>query len=78
MTGEISLQGRVLPVGGVREKVLAAYRAGIHHVILPKDNESDLSEVPPEVRGKMKFHLVSEVSEVFKIALIKKPKARRQ
>jgi ATP-dependent Lon protease len=77
MTGEISLQGRVLAVGGVREKVLAAYRAGIKHIILPKSNESELAEVPTEVRGKMKFHLVSEVSEVFKLALLKKRKAHR-
>ena len=77
MTGEISLQGHVLPVGGIREKVLAAYRAGIKHVIMPKGNESDLIEVPPEVRSKMRFHLVSEAVEVFKLALKKKPKAKR-
>jgi len=74
MTGEISLQGRVLPVGGIREKILAAYRAGIKHVILPKSNESDLMDVPGEVRGKLKFHLVGDVGEVFKLALAKKPK----
>lgn len=77
MTGEISLRGQVLPVGGIREKVLAAYRAGIKHVILPKGNESDLADVPREVRGKMRFHLVGEVAEVFKIALQKARKPIR-
>jgi len=79
MTGEISLRGWVYPVGGIREKVLAAYRAGITHVILPKGNESDLTDVPPDVLSKMHPHLVTEVSEVFEIALLKKrrTKARR-
>ena len=72
MTGEISLQGRVLAVGAVREKLLAAYREGIRHVILPKGNESDLSEVPAEVRAATQIHLVGEVAEVFKLALRKK------
>jgi len=71
MTGEISLRGRVLPVGGVREKVLAAYRAGIRHIILPRGNESDLVEVPREVRSKMRVHLVGEALEVFALALVK-------
>jgi ATP-dependent Lon protease len=71
MTGEISLRGWVYPVGGVREKVLAAYRAGITHVILPKGNESDLEEVPPDVLSKMRVHFVVEVSEVFQLALVK-------
>lgn len=76
MTGEISLRGWVYPVGGVREKVLAAFRAGITHVILPKGNESDLAEVPGDVMSKMHVHLVTEVSEVFRIALVKKRKPR--
>lgn len=71
MTGEISLRGRVLPVGGIREKFLAAYRAGIRHVILPTGNESDLVEVPKEVRGKLRVHLVSEAMDVFSLALVK-------
>ncbi len=75
MTGEISLRGWILPVGGIREKVLAAFRAGIMHVLLPKGNESDLAEVPRDVLGKMHPHLVEEVSEVIKVALEKKPKA---
>jgi ATP-dependent Lon protease len=80
MTGEISLRGWLYPVGGVREKVLAAFRAGITHVILPKGNESDLAEVPGDVMSKMHVHLVTEVSEVFRIALVKKrkPKANRR
>jgi ATP-dependent Lon protease len=73
MTGEISLRGWVLPVGGIREKVLAAYRAGIRHVILPKGNESDLMDVPKDVLSKMHPHWVEEVVEVFRIALEKKP-----
>ena len=77
MTGEISLQGRVLPVGGIQEKVLAAYRAGIREVILPKANESDVAEVPPEVRRKVRITLVGEVLEVFRVALGKKSGSRR-
>ena len=72
MTGEISLRGRVLEVGGIHEKVLAAYRAGIREVILPKANESEIVEIPREVRRKLRIHLVSEVVEVFRIALGKK------
>ena len=72
MTGEISLRGRVLPVGGIHEKVLAAYRAGIREVILPKANESEITEMPREVRQHLRIHLVSEVVEVFQIALGKK------
>ena len=74
MTGEISLRGQVLPIGGLREKVLAAYRAGITHVILPRGNESDLADVPRDVLDKMHTHLVEEVVEVFRIALEKKPR----
>lgn len=74
MTGEIQLRGRVLPVGGIREKILAAYRVGIKHVILPKGNECDVDEIPRDVRSKMRLHLVDDVAEVFKIAL----RARRK
>jgi ATP-dependent Lon protease len=69
MTGEISLRGKVLPVGSIREKLLAAHRAHIPHVILPKGNESDLADVPREVRAKLRLHLVDDVAEVFRIAL---------
>ena len=69
MTGEISLQGRVLPVGGLKEKLLAANRAGLKTVILPKDNESSLDEIPDEVKKKTHFILVKRVNEVINLAL---------
>ncbi len=69
MTGEISLRGQVLGVGGIHEKVLAAYRAGIRHVILPRANESDVTEIPDDVGRKIQIHLVENVGEVFEIAL---------
>ncbi len=70
MTGEVTLRGRVLPIGGVKEKVLGAHRAGITHVILPRDNEADLDDVPQEVRDALKFTCVSKLDEVFPIALL--------
>jgi len=70
MTGEITLRGAVLPVGGIKEKVLAARRAGITTVILPEKNRKDLEEdIPEELRKTMKFHFAKEMSEVLKIAL---------
>ncbi len=69
MTGEISLRGKVFPIGGVKEKVLAAYRIGIHEVILPAANEKDLHKIPKEVREQITFHFVDSVDEVLKIAL---------
>jgi ATP-dependent Lon protease len=71
MTGEITLRGQVLPVGGIKEKVLAAHRAGIKQIILPKWNEKDLEEVPKKVRKAIRFHLVETMDEVLKIALPK-------
>ncbi|MCO4793596.1 MAG: endopeptidase La [Bacteriovoracaceae bacterium] len=71
MTGELSLTGKVLPVGGIKEKVLAAKRAGIKTIILPKQNEKDLGEVPERHRKGLKFHPVSHFDEVLKIALNK-------
>ena len=71
MTGEITLRGRVLPIGGVKEKVLAAHRAGIRTVILPRDNENDLRDIPANVREEMSFHLVAHADQVLEIALIK-------
>ncbi|HNX28242.1 MAG TPA: endopeptidase La [Syntrophomonadaceae bacterium] len=71
MTGEITLRGRVLPIGGVKEKVLAAHRAGIKTIILPAENKKDLNEVPGNVRRKMHFVLVSHMDEVLAETLIK-------
>ena len=70
MTGEITLRGQVLPVGGVKEKVLAAHRAGLKIVILPKQNEKDLDDIPEEVRESLDFVLAERVDDVFKAALI--------
>ncbi len=70
MTGEITLRGRVLPIGGVKEKVLGAHRAGITTVILPKANEADLEDVPADVREGMRFHPVETLREVLAIALV--------
>jgi ATP-dependent Lon protease len=70
MTGEITLRGRVLPIGGVKEKVLGAHRAGIKVVILPHDNEADLEDVPEEVRQALRFHCVSTLDEVLSLALL--------
>jgi ATP-dependent Lon protease len=69
MTGEVTLQGRVLPIGGVKQKVLAAHRAGLTEVILPKRNEGDLDDVPEQVRAEMRFHLADDVRDVLGIAL---------
>jgi ATP-dependent Lon protease len=69
MTGEVTLRGKVLPIGGLKEKLLAAHRQGINEAILPKDNEKDLPEVPENIRAGMKLHLVDSMDEVLKIAL---------
>jgi ATP-dependent Lon protease len=71
MTGEITLRGKVLPIGGLKEKLLAALRAGIKEAIIPKENEKDLPEVPENIRGQMKIHLVENMDQVLKIALEK-------
>ena len=69
MTGEITLRGKVLPVGGIKEKLLAAYRAGITTILLPKENEKDLDDLPEEIRNVMEFHLVDDVDEVVRLTL---------
>jgi ATP-dependent Lon protease len=70
MTGEITLRGRVLPIGGVKEKVLAAHRAGIHTVIMPMENQKDLADIPANVKRKMKFIPVAHMDEVLQETLI--------
>ncbi|MGQ0537516.1 MAG: endopeptidase La [Gemmatimonadaceae bacterium] len=70
MTGEITLRGRVLPIGGLKEKVLGAHRAGIKHIIIPNENEADVEDVPEEVVKELQFHPVEALSEVLKIALV--------
>jgi hypothetical protein len=70
MTGEVTLRGKALEIGGVKEKVLAAYRAGLREVILPKSNEKDLRDVPDEVRANMVFTFVNSMDDVFRLALL--------
>ncbi|MFI5386361.1 MAG: endopeptidase La, partial [Fimbriimonadales bacterium] len=75
MTGEMTLSGQVLPVGGIKEKVLAAHRAGVETLILPEDNEKDyLEEVPKEIRDKLKTHFVKNAGQVLRLALVKNGK----
>src|SRR5271163_3086312 len=71
MTGEITLRGKVLPIGGVKEKLLAAHRLGLRTIILPKDNEKDLADVPPEILAQMSIHFVESMDQVLGIALEK-------
>ncbi|MGD0957446.1 MAG: endopeptidase La [Candidatus Acidiferrales bacterium] len=71
MTGEITLRGKVLPIGGVKEKLLAAHRLGLRTVILPKDNEKDLADIPPEIQAQMSIQFVESMDEVLQIALEK-------
>ncbi|MDR4038546.1 MAG: S16 family serine protease, partial [Evtepia sp.] len=76
MTGEVTLRGRVLPIGGLREKSMAALRNGIHTVIIPKDNESDLEEIDQTVRGALQFIPASHVDQVLANALEHPPLAQ--
>jgi ATP-dependent Lon protease len=69
MTGEITLRGKVLPVGGIKDKALAAFRAGITEIILPRENEKDLEDLPAEVREALQIHLVESMDEVLRLAL---------
>ena len=69
MTGEITLSGRVLPIGGVKEKVLGAVRSGINEILVPKDNEADLDDLPKEVRDSLQIHLASDLGDVLALTL---------
>jgi len=69
MTGEVTLQGRVLPIGGLKQKVLAAHAAGLTEVIVPARNEADLEDVPSDVKDHLTFHIVGTVDEVLALAL---------
>ena len=73
MTGEITLQGQVLPIGGVKQKVLAAHRMGLTEVILPKRNGPDLDDVPEKVRDEMTFHLADTYADVVAVAFEPEP-----
>ncbi|MDR2885131.1 MAG: endopeptidase La [Deferribacteraceae bacterium] len=72
MTGEITLRGKVLPVGGIKEKVLAAHRAGLREIIMPKENEKDLTDIPDDVRKEIQFHFVTNIDEVFDLDILNK------
>jgi ATP-dependent Lon protease len=78
MTGEITLRGRVLPIGGLKEKILAAHRAGLKVVLLPRRNERDLDEVPEEVRRELKFVFIDTVDDILREALEPKAAARKR
>jgi ATP-dependent Lon protease len=73
MTGEITLRGKVMEIGGVKEKVIAGYRAGLKTIILPKGNKKDMDDVPSEVKKSIKFVFVEDMREVLKLALTKDP-----
>jgi ATP-dependent Lon protease len=77
MTGEITLRGKVLAVGGIKEKVLAAQRSGITHVILPKLNEKDLAEIPEHIRKRMTFHFAEYLDDVLALTLVDKKKKKK-
>ena len=77
MTGEITLRGKVLPIGGVKEKVVAAHRAGLKTVLLPEENRPDLEEVPPEVRRDLKIELVDHMDQVLNLALLREVKEEK-
>src|SRR5665648_272997 len=73
MTGEITLRGRVLPVGGLKEKILAAYQYGIKTIIIPQDNIKNLEDIPNDIKKRLKFIMVNNLDEVLKIALTRDP-----
>jgi ATP-dependent Lon protease len=69
MTGEITLRGKVLPIGGLKEKILAAHRSGLKTIIVPRENEKDLADIPKNVLDSLAIHMVESMDEVLKIAL---------
>jgi ATP-dependent Lon protease len=69
MTGEITLRGKVLPIGGLKEKALAAHRFGVRTILVPRDNEKDLADIPPEIQKDLEFHLMDTMDQVLEIAL---------
>jgi ATP-dependent Lon protease len=73
MTGEMTLRGKVLPIGGLKEKLLAAHRVGIRTIILPVDNQKDLADIPTNILEEFTIHLVKELDEVLKVALTEDP-----
>jgi ATP-dependent Lon protease len=77
MTGEITLRGRVLPIGGVKEKLLAAYRMGITQILLPKENEKDLEQIDDSIRSQFSISLISDVDEALKAVLVDETKNMR-
>ncbi|MGH2449145.1 MAG: S16 family serine protease, partial [Chloroflexota bacterium] len=76
MTGEITLRGHVLPIGGVKEKVLAAHRAGVKRIILPRENEQDINDIPEEVRNELTFTLADQMDQVLDAAVVGKAQPR--
>jgi ATP-dependent Lon protease len=76
MTGEITLRGQVLPVGGIKEKVLAAHRTGVKTLVLPKLNEKDLEDIPEKARKEITFHFVERMLDVLEIALVKRKRRK--
>ena len=78
MTGEITLQGRVLPIGGLKEKALAALRAKIDTIIVPKKNQKDLDEIPKYIRRKINFVFVENMDDILKVALVKTKKTAKK
>ncbi|MBI2361167.1 MAG: endopeptidase La, partial [Deltaproteobacteria bacterium] len=77
MTGEITLRGRILPIGGLKEKCLGAFRAGIQTIVVPEKNQKDLDEIPKPLRRKIKIALASNMAEVLKVALLDKSVPKR-
>jgi ATP-dependent Lon protease len=75
LIGEITLRGKLLRIDGLKEKCLAAHHAGIKHIVIPRQNEADVSEVPERIRAEIQLHLVSNVDDALKIALVETPSA---